>query len=258
MFCNTVADRLCRQTPNMVGPLVCFPKCVNLLRDARWWTIFSALAYSHAKKNLSIGARWGTISQGAVLDARSRTTRAGQPYIGFSDYGLEVSNPYDISAVSSVSKLTDRLRKMRPSIILYNLLGVDKKNMKQVLHDISKELHEYVRDTGFILVVLDSMSFPVLTKKSKHKIKELKNVEEHIFHPGGDSNHYCSMMTNMPRSYATYPLSQTSPQNVEKIARFPGGEKKRRILSRLWLSWFFRSRLLDIDRLSFGLLVCLT
>ena len=28
------------------------------------------------------------------------------------DYGLEVSNPYDISAVSSVSKLTDRLRKM--------------------------------------------------------------------------------------------------------------------------------------------------
>ena len=31
------------------------------------------------------------------------------------------------------------------------------------------------------------------------------------------------------------------PQNVEKIARIPGGEK-RRILSRLWLSWFFRSR----------------
>ena len=77
--------------------------------------------------------------------------------------------------------------------------------MKQVLQDISKELHEYIRDTGFILVVLDSMTLPVLTKKSKHKIKELKNVEEHIFHPGGDSNHYCSMMTNMPRSYATYP-----------------------------------------------------
>ena len=27
-------------------------------------------------------------------------------------------------------------------------------------------------DTGFILVVLDSMSLPVLTKKSRHKIKE--------------------------------------------------------------------------------------
>ena len=121
------------------------------------------------------------------------------------DYGLDASNPYDINAVSSVKKLADRLKRMRPSIVLYNLLGVDKKNMKQVLHDISKELHEYIRDTGFILVVLDSMSLPVLTKKSKHKIKELKDVEEHIFHPGGDSNHYCSMMTNMPRSYATYP-----------------------------------------------------
>ena len=81
------------------------------------------------------------------------------------DYGLDVSNPYDINAVSSVSKLTERLRKMRPSIILYNLLGVDKKNMKQVLHDISKELHEYIRDTGFILVVLDSMSLPVLSSR---------------------------------------------------------------------------------------------
>ena len=106
------------------------------------------------------------------------------------DYGLDVSNPYDINSVSSVNKLTERLRRMRPSIVLYNLLGVDKRNMKQVLQDISKELHEYVRDTGFILVVLDSMSLPVLTKKSKHKIKELKNVEEHIFHPGGNSNHY--------------------------------------------------------------------
>ena len=77
------------------------------------------------------------------------------------DYGLDASNPYDINAVSSVSKLVDRLRRMRPAIVLYNLLGVDKKNMKQVLHDISKELHEYIRDTGFILVVLDSMSLPV-------------------------------------------------------------------------------------------------
>ena len=119
------------------------------------------------------------------------------------DYGLEVSNPYDINAVSSVSKLTDRLRRMRPTIVLYDLLGVDKRNMKQVLHDISKELHEYVRDTGFILVVLDSMSFPVLTKNSEHKIKELKDVEEHIFHPGGDSNHCYTgvdqILTNMHR-----------------------------------------------------------
>ena len=83
------------------------------------------------------------------------------------DYGLDVSNPYDINAVSSVNKLTERLRRMRPSIVLYNLLGVDKKNMKQVLHDISKELHEYIRDTGFILVVLDSMSLPALTKKEQ-------------------------------------------------------------------------------------------
>ena len=136
------------------------------------------------------------------------------------DYGLEASNPYDINAVSSVNKLVDRLRRMRPSIVLYNLLGVDKKNMKQVLHDISKELHEYIRDTGFILVVLDSMSFPVLTKKNKHKIRELKNVEEDIFHPGGDSNHYCSMMTNMPKSYATYPLSQTSDRSKNRLAVF--------------------------------------
>ena len=89
-----------------------------------------------------------------------------------------------------------------------------------MLHDVSNELHECINDTGFILVVLDSMSLPVLTKKSKHKIKELKNVEEHIFHPGGDSNHYCSMMTNMPRSYATYPLSQTSDRSKNRLAVF--------------------------------------
>ena len=130
------------------------------------------------------------------------------------DYGLEASNPFDINAVSSVNKLTERLRKMRPSIVLYNLLGVDKTNMKQILHDISNELH-------VILVVLDSMSLPTLTKKSRHKIKELKNVEEHIFHPGGNSNHYCSMMTNMPQSYATYPLSQTSDRAKNRLAVFP-------------------------------------
>ena len=136
------------------------------------------------------------------------------------DYGLEASNPYDLNAVSSVSKLTDKLRRMRPSIVLFNLLGVDKKHIRQVLHDVSNELYEYINDTGFILVVLDSMSLPVLTKKSKHKIRELKNVEEHIFHPGGDSNHYCSMMTNMPRSYATYPLSQTSDRSKNRLAVF--------------------------------------
>ena len=136
------------------------------------------------------------------------------------DYGLDAGNPYDINAVSSVSKLTERLKKMRPSIVLYNLLGVDKKNMKQVLQDISNELHEYIKDTGFILVVLDSMSLPMLTKKSRQKIKELKNVEEHIFHPGGNSNHYCSMMTNMPASYATYPLSQTSDRSKNRLAVF--------------------------------------
>ena len=55
------------------------------------------------------------------------------------DYGLDAGNPYDINEVSSVGKLVDKLRKMRPSVVLYNLLGVDKKNMKQVLQDISKE-----------------------------------------------------------------------------------------------------------------------
>ena len=101
------------------------------------------------------------------------------------DYGLEASNPYDINAVSSVNKLTERLRKIRPSIVLFNLLGVDKTDMKQILHDISNELHEYIKDMGSILVVLDSMSLPTLTKKSRHKTKELKNIEEHISIPVG-------------------------------------------------------------------------
>ena len=35
------------------------------------------------------------------------------------DYGLDASNPYDINAVSSVSKLVDKLRRMRPSIRFY-------------------------------------------------------------------------------------------------------------------------------------------
>ena len=136
------------------------------------------------------------------------------------DYGLEASNPFDINMVSNVNKLAERLRSMRPTIVLYKLLGVDKKNMKNVLCNISNELHEYIKDTGFILVVLDSMTSPVMTRKIKHKLKELKNVEEHIFHPGGNSNHYCSMMTNMPSSYASYPLSQTSDRTKNRLAVF--------------------------------------
>ena len=48
------------------------------------------------------------------------------------DYGLEASNPYDINAVSSVNKLTERLREMRPSIVLCNLLIVDKTSVKRI------------------------------------------------------------------------------------------------------------------------------
>ena len=105
---------------------------------------------------------------------------------------------------------------MRPSIVLYNLLGVDKKSMRLVLRSISSELHDYVQDTGFILVVLDST--PVLTRTTRNKLKDLKNVEEHIFHPGGNSAHYCSMLTNMPASYAKYPLSQTSDKGKNRSA----------------------------------------
>ena len=148
------------------------------------------------------------------------------------DYGLEASNPLDVNAVSNVGKLAKRLRETRPSILLYHLLGVDKLNVKRVLQDISNELHEYIKDTGFMLIVLDSMSLPTLTKKTKHKIKELKNVEEYIFHPGGNSNHYCSMMNNMPQSYATYPLSQTSDRTKNRLAVF----SVKRLSSRCLLS----------------------
>ena len=50
--------------------------------------------------------------------------------------------------------------------------------------------------------------------------KELKNVEEHIFHPGGNSAHYCSMLTNMPALYAKYLLSQTSDRAKNRLAVF--------------------------------------
>ena len=59
-----------------------------------------------------------------------------------------------------------------------------------------------------------------MTMAAKNKFKELKNVEEHIFHPGRNSNHYCSMMTNMPTSYASYPLSQTSERAKNRLAVF--------------------------------------
>ena len=109
---------------------------------------------------------------------------------------------------------------MRPSIVLYNLLGVDKKGMSSVLHSISNELHDYVKDTGFILVTLDSVTSPIMTRVARNKFKELKNVEEQIFHPGGNSTHYCSMMTNMPTPYANYPLSQTSDRAKNRLAVF--------------------------------------
>ena len=56
--------------------------------------------------------------------------------------------------VRNVNKLAGRLGSMRPTVVLYNLLGVDKKNMRSVLYNISNELREYIKDTGFILVVL--------------------------------------------------------------------------------------------------------
>ena len=59
-----------------------------------------------------------------------------------------------------------------------------------------------------------------MTRAVKNKFKELKKVEEHIFHPGGNSNHYCTMMTNMPPSYANYPLSQTSDRAKNQLAVF--------------------------------------
>ena len=38
----------------------------------------------------------------------------------------------------------------------------------------------------------------------------------------GILNHYCSMMTNMPSSYATYPLSQTSDRTKNRLGRVLG------------------------------------
>ena len=82
------------------------------------------------------------------------------------DYGLEAS-----------------LRVMRPSIALFNLLGVDKKSMRSRLGNNADELKDYVKDTGFIgfiLVTLDSMTAPILNKATRNKRKELKKREEHL------------------------------------------------------------------------------
>ena len=94
---------------------------------------------------------------------------------------------------------------MRPSIVLYNFLNVDKKSMRSGLRNISNELHDYIQDTGFILVTLDSMIVAVLTSATKNKLKKLKNVEEHILHPP---------------LYARYPFSQTSGRAKNRQAIF--------------------------------------
>ena len=60
------------------------------------------------------------------------------------------------------------------------------------------------------------MSPPVLTKNAKTKLKELKNVEEYVFHPGGNSN----MLTNLPSVYAEYPLAQTSDRAKYRLGVF--------------------------------------
>ena len=65
------------------------------------------------------------------------------------DYGLEASGPCDINSVSNVNKLSENLRVMSPSIVLFNLLGIDKNNMLSRLRGIANELHKYVKDAGY-------------------------------------------------------------------------------------------------------------
>ena len=101
--------------------------------------------------------------------------------------------------------------------MLLNLPGVSEENLGSTLRKINSELQEYVKDTGFILVVLDSVSPPVLSKNAKTKLKELKNVEEYVFYPGGNSNQYCSMLTNLPSVYAQIPLAQTSDRAKNRL-----------------------------------------
>ena len=154
------------------------------------------------------------------IQAKSWSYLRHHAQLRVGDYGLEASNPYDINTASNVDKLAKRLRTMRPSIVLYNLPGVDKRSTRSVLQSVCNEPYDYIRDTAFILVALDSMTSPVLTRATRNKVKELKNVEEHIFHPGGNSAHYCGVLTNMPASYARYLLSQTSDRAKNRLAVF--------------------------------------
>ena len=83
-----------------------------------------------------------------------------------------MSVPYNINSVSNVEKLSEKLRMTTPFIAFMNLLGIEKDNMSSKLRNILDELHEYIADTGFTLVVLDSVSPPVLKKKGKTRLKE--------------------------------------------------------------------------------------
>ena len=56
-----------------------------------------------------------------------------------------------------------------------------------------------------------------------------------------DSLNFPSGIFSFSQVYRACNLVRESPQNVENIAPFPAREKKRRIMSRLWLSWLFRS-----------------
>ena len=44
-----------------------------------------------------------------------------------------------------------------------------------------------------------------------------KNIEEYVFHPGGNSNHYCSTLTYLPPVYAQ---AQTSDRGKNRLAVF--------------------------------------
>ena len=79
------------------------------------------------------------------------------------DYGLEASIPFYVNAINNVEKLAEKLKVMRLSIVFLNLLGFVKENLGSILRKIY-ELQEYL-------------------KNAKMKLRELKNVEEYVFHP---------------------------------------------------------------------------
>ena len=86
------------------------------------------------------------------------------------------------------------------------------------------------------------MSAPVLTKNAKKKLKELKNVEECVFHP-------VAVPTNLPSVYAQYPLAQTSDRAKNRLAAFAVKlrESFRACLSGKdeWATSFYSELLLD-------------